>query len=60
MKCLASKFMVGKFFIDVLVIEDKDPLWGELDILAKERKPYFLDNNYAVFSCGNFAFSKSH
>lgn len=49
-----------KFFIDVLVIEDKDPLWGELDILAKERKPYFLDNNYAVFSCGNFAFSKSH
>ena len=46
-------------FIDLLVIENTDPLWTSIDILKAERQPYYLDDSFAVFSCGSFATSPS-
>lgn len=46
-------------FIDVLVIENTDPLWTSIDILKAERQPHYLDDSFAVFSCGSFAASPS-
>jgi hypothetical protein len=42
-------------FIDVLVIEDTDPIWEFIDILKADRQPHYLDDTFAVFSCGSFA-----
>lgn len=47
-----------KYFVDVLVIEDTDPLWKSLDILKSGRESHYLDDTFAVFSCGNFAASQ--
>lgn len=47
-----------QYFIDVLVIEDTDPLWEALDVLTTDREPHYLDDTFAVFSCGNFAASQ--
>lgn len=46
-----------RYFIDVLVIENKDPLWESLDTLKSGREPHYLDDTFAVFSCGDFAAS---
>lgn len=46
-------------FIDVLVIENTDPLWKSIDILKADRQPHYLDDTFAVFSCGSFAASPS-
>jgi hypothetical protein len=45
-------------FIDVLVIEDTDTLWESIAILKTDRQPHYLDNTFAVFSCGSFAASQ--
>ena len=44
-------------FIDVLVIVDNDKLWGSLNILKEKRTPLYMDENFAVFTCGNYAAS---
>lgn len=44
-----------KFYIDILVIENNDPLWRHLDVLSSSRNPYYIDDYYAVFACGDFA-----
>jgi hypothetical protein len=46
-------------FIDVLVIENTDPLWKSFDVLKADRQPHYLDDTFAVFSCGSFAASPS-
>ena len=46
-------------FIDVLVIEDTDSLWNSVDVLKADRQPQYLDDTFAVFSCGSFAASSS-
>ncbi|MBN8656170.1 MAG: hypothetical protein J0M11_10565 [Anaerolineae bacterium] len=45
-------------FIDVLVIEDTDTLWESIAILKTDRQPHYLDDTFAVFSCGSFAASQ--
>lgn len=42
-------------FIDILVLEDDDPLWSALEILETERSPYYQNEHFAVFACGEFA-----
>lgn len=41
-------------FIDVIVVNDVDPLWSKLPTLEQERQPLFQNNYYAVFRCGDF------
>jgi hypothetical protein len=48
-----------QYFIDVLVIENTDPLWKSIDVLKADRQPHYLDDTFAVFSCGSFAASPS-
>jgi len=47
-----------QYFIDILVIENYDPLWNQIDVLAIERGPYYLSEYFAVFPCGDFAASQ--
>ncbi len=44
-------------FIDALVIVDGDRLWSSLDALKEKRAPLYMDENFAVFTCGNYAAS---
>jgi hypothetical protein len=41
-------------FIDVIVVNDIDPLWKKLPALKQKRQPLYENNYYAVFACGNF------
>jgi hypothetical protein len=40
-------------FINALVIDVGDKLWKSLDTLKEERPPLYMDENYAVFTCGD-------
>lgn len=42
-------------YIDVLVVNDLDPLWRSLRSLRSERPTLYENGYYAVFACGNFA-----
>jgi hypothetical protein len=44
-----------QYSIDILVIKDLDPLWGDLRTLKKERPPLYENEYYALYSCGNHA-----
>lgn len=44
-----------KYYIDILIINDLDPLWKKLPTLEQERNPLYQNNYYAVFACGNFS-----
>ncbi|MFN8398713.1 MAG: hypothetical protein U0X74_01765 [Anaerolineales bacterium] len=39
-------------FIDILVIEDQDPLWSSIRVLKLHRTPIYQDDYFAVFACG--------
>lgn len=41
--------------IDVIILNDLDPLWKDLPVLIHQRRPLFRNSYYAVFACGNFA-----
>jgi hypothetical protein len=43
------------YFIEALVVNDLDPLWKSLPILAQERRPLYKNQYYAIFGCGSFA-----
>ncbi|MEP7134902.1 MAG: hypothetical protein ABI904_08215 [Chloroflexota bacterium] len=42
-------------FIDALVLTSDDKLWQSLNVLEPERHSLYIDENYAVFTCGNYA-----
>jgi hypothetical protein len=39
--------------IDMIIMTDTDPIWKNLSSLEQERKPFYQNSNYAVFTCGN-------
>jgi len=41
------------YYINVLVINDLDPIWGNLSAIEKQRKPIYQNQYYAVFTCGD-------
>lgn len=45
----------NEFFIDVLVVNDLDPLWKQLPQLEQQRSSLYQNQFYAVFACGNFS-----
>jgi hypothetical protein len=42
-----------KYSIDILIINDIDPLWNDLQSLKKDRLPLYENSYYAIYSCGN-------
>lgn len=45
-----------EYFIDVLIVNDLDPLWNSLSLLHQQRTVFYQNGYYAVFACGNFIF----
>ncbi|MBI2758420.1 MAG: hypothetical protein HYX49_07050 [Chloroflexi bacterium] len=43
-----------QYYIDILIVNDLDPLWKKLPALEQERSPLYQNKYYAVFACGNF------
>jgi hypothetical protein len=41
-----------QYHINILVVNDLDPLWSNLAILEKARPPLYQNDYYAVFNCG--------
>jgi hypothetical protein len=39
--------------IDLIVINDTDPIWASLDILKSQRPPLYQNAYYALFSCAD-------
>jgi len=44
--------------IDVLIINDSDPLWSSLATLKAQRPALYENTHYAIFACGNYAHNK--
>jgi hypothetical protein len=42
-------------YINVLVVNDLDPLWKSLPLLYYQREPLYNNQYYAVLACGDFA-----
>jgi len=42
-----------QYYVDVLVFNDTDPIWQNMDILIPQRTALYKNQFYAVFSCGN-------
>jgi hypothetical protein len=52
------QFMDAKcqlYSIDFIVINDVDPLWKNIQTLASARKPFYQNDRYIIFSCGDSA-----
>ena len=47
--------LCNSYFIDVLIINDADPIWNSLSTLQMQRAALFENDRYAIFACGNFA-----
>jgi hypothetical protein len=41
-----------QYSIQALVINDTDPVWSSLSKLSKQRTPLYVNQHYAVISCG--------
>lgn len=41
-----------EMFIDVLVVDDLDPLWGNLFLLSQQRDPLYENGYFAIYKCG--------
>jgi hypothetical protein len=44
-----------KYQIDVLIINDTDPIWKSLSSLAGQHSPLYQNEFYAALPCGRFA-----
>jgi len=44
--------------IDVLIIDNNDPLWSNLASLKAQRLALYENTHYAIFACGNYAHNK--
>jgi hypothetical protein len=51
--------LCNEHFIDVIVIVENDPLWQSLYLLKVQRNPFYMDDYYAAFACGNYSASAS-
>jgi hypothetical protein len=43
----------SQYSIQAIIINDTDPLWASLAVLKELRSPLYINQHYAVFSCGN-------
>jgi hypothetical protein len=43
------------YLIEILIIEDADPIWGSIPLLQLQRPPLYKNERYALFACGNYA-----
>ena len=43
-----------KYSIDILIIEDTDPVWGSIPALTEQRTPLYKNTHYALFACGDY------
>jgi len=43
------------YFIDILVVNDLDPLWNNLPFLYQQRTALYKNHYYAILACGGFA-----
>jgi hypothetical protein len=41
-----------QYSIDIIIVNDTDPLWAARDQLRAERPPEYENNYYAIFPCG--------
>lgn len=44
-----------RYFIDIIIVNDVDPLWNSLTTLKQERTPLYENGYYALFNCGTSA-----
>jgi hypothetical protein len=44
-----------RHYIDVIILNDLDPVWLKLPDLMQQRKPLYQNSYYAIFPCGNFS-----
>jgi hypothetical protein len=42
-----------RYYIDILIFRDQDPIWQSISILKQNRAPLYINQYYAVFSCGS-------
>ncbi len=42
-------------FINIIIVNDVDPLWGSLKNLEQQRAPRYQNQYYAVMDCGHLA-----
>jgi hypothetical protein len=42
-------------YIDVIILNDLDPVWQNLPVLIQQRQPLHNSFYYAIFACGDFA-----
>ncbi len=45
----------NQYYIDVIVVNDIDPLWAQLPNLDIQRMPIFSNNYYSIYTCGEIA-----
>lgn len=43
-----------QYFIDVLIVNEHDPLWKGIPLLAQQRTVLYQNRYYAVLACGEF------
>ena len=43
-----------KYSIDILIIEDTDPIWNSIPALKVQRPPLYENTDYALFVCGDY------
>lgn len=50
----------GEHALDVIVLNDLDPVWKDLPALSDVRHPLYQNAYYAVFACGGFSGRTAH
>ena len=43
-----------KYSIELLIIEDTDPIWNSIPALEMQRPPLYENTHYTIFACGNY------
>ncbi len=51
----AVDLLCERYLIDILIIEDTDPIWEDLPALKVSRAPLYANDHYALFACGKYA-----
>jgi hypothetical protein len=46
-----------EYSIDILIIEDTDQIWDSIPVLKMQRPPLYENTHYAIFACGDYAYS---
>jgi hypothetical protein len=48
-----------KYYVDLLIFNDTDPIWDSLPILKLQRPSLYENNHYSLFACGEYAKSSN-